>query len=93
MPSARCRRGAKKRRGDRGKERDARRRQKECEQLERDIERLEQGMDGFESQFVALDPNDYEQARALKQEYEELQGRLEGMYADWERLADDVGDS
>lgn len=72
---------------DRTKERDAAKRRKQIEEIERNIERVEQEIHGIEGLFVRIDPNDYEKAHTLKQQYEALQTRLEGMYVRWEQLA------
>ncbi|MBN2307619.1 MAG: ABC-F family ATP-binding cassette domain-containing protein [Candidatus Hydrogenedentes bacterium] len=67
-----------------------RKRRQALEQLEEDIAALEETIVALEHQFPCLDPDDFERARTLKAEYEGMKGDLAEMYAEWERLADEM---
>jgi ATP-binding cassette subfamily F protein 3 len=69
-----------------------RKQRKQLEELEQNIATMEQLVTDFEGRFASLDPADYQQAAALKQEYEDLKGDLTGMYAEWERLAEEMAE-
>ncbi len=65
---------------------------RELEGLEHDIEALEQLVEEREAAFAHVDPADYEKAQSLKDEYEAMKRDLQDMYAEWERLADDLAE-
>ncbi len=60
--------------------------QRKQEELEVAIERLENEVRSYDRQFAECDPADYGRMQTLKQEYDEKQARLQGLYADWEGL-------
>lgn len=71
---------------DKTAERESRKRRKRLEEVERDIESMEQMVEEFEQRFASLDPNDYQQARQLKEEYDGLKQDLQALYDEWEQI-------
>ncbi|MCC6696091.1 MAG: hypothetical protein IT365_10725 [Candidatus Hydrogenedentes bacterium] len=67
-----------------------RKRRNQLEELERDIAEVEELVNGIEARFTEIDPSDYETARQLKEEYDGLKRDLGDMYAEWERLAEEM---
>lgn len=63
---------------------------RQMEELEEDIEGMEETIQEMESRFTQLDPADFEAAKELKQEYDNLKQDLAEMYAEWERLAEET---
>ncbi|MCX5769269.1 MAG: ATP-binding cassette domain-containing protein [Candidatus Hydrogenedentes bacterium] len=73
-------------RPDKAQEREARKRRKQIEELEQNIESMEALVEEIEQQFAAIGAADYEQTRALKEQYDGLKSDLQGMYAEWEKM-------
>ncbi len=79
-----------KRLKDKEKAKDLRRQRKQLEELEENIASVEQLLADFDARFAALDPSDYQQAAALKREYDDLKADLTTMYREWEELAEQM---
>jgi len=73
---------------DKTAEREERKRRRKVDEIERDIDAIEQMIESLEQEFTRMDPNDYERARQLKDEYDGLKQDLQAMYEEWERLAE-----
>ncbi len=71
---------------DKSAEREKSKRRKHMEDVERDIESMEQMVEEFEQRFTAIDPNDYQRARQLKEEYDGLKQDLQALYDEWEQI-------
>jgi ATP-binding cassette subfamily F protein 3 len=73
-------------------EREQRKRRRRLEQVEQGITDLESVVEEYEGRFASLDPQNFEAARRLKEEYDGLKDDLAEMYAEWERLAEETGE-
>ena len=51
---------------------------------------MEELLAGFDARFAALDPTDFNQAQALKEEYDGLKADLKALYTAWEETAAQV---
>ncbi len=63
---------------------------KEFEELERHIEEMEELLTELEAKFTTVDPADFVRLQEMKDEYDAMKADLEGMYAEWERLAEEM---
>jgi ATP-binding cassette subfamily F protein 3 len=80
----------KKSRTQKSDGRERRKHRTALEELERDIAQIEEMVAELETRFSTLDPADFETSARLASEYEGLKQDLSEMYAEWERLADEV---
>ncbi|MCP4645919.1 MAG: ABC-F family ATP-binding cassette domain-containing protein [bacterium] len=87
----RKRAASKKRARNKEEQREQRKQRKRLEQIEDDIAAMEETITSVEAESATIDPNDYERARQLREQYEGMKGDLAEMYAEWERLAEEAG--
>ncbi len=51
---------------------------------------MEELLTELEAKFTTVDPADFVRLQEMKDEYDAMKADLEGMYAEWERLAEEM---